>query len=166
MRLTARASTFVVATFVITTAIAQPATRPAGLEPGEAEAKDRAAVLPLPKEWSHPSREIRGIWLASRDMLVPDAELLKKLDTIKSAGLNTVLIDTYFKGFVAYPGSTLIPQAPDFRNRADVIALLVSESHQRGLRADLWMEYGYYAYFTPDAAKDKSMGPIRDKNPE
>ena len=66
MRLTARASTFVVATFVITTAIAQPATRPAGLEPGEAEAKDRAAVLPLPKEWSHPSREIRGIWLASQ----------------------------------------------------------------------------------------------------
>src|SRR4051794_4193627 len=157
MRLPFRArSAFLSALLLTTTLAQQPSTRPAGLEPGEAEAKDRAAALPLPSKWSHPDREVRGIWLASRDMLVADAELLKKLEAIKSANLNTVLIDTYFKGFVAYPGSSLIPQAPDFRDRADVIGLLVNESHKRGLRADLWMEYGFYAYFTPDAAKDKS----------
>jgi uncharacterized lipoprotein YddW (UPF0748 family) len=42
----------------------------------------------------------------------------------------------------------------------------VEESHQRGLRAEAWMEYGFYAYFTADATKDPSMGAILDKNPE
>jgi uncharacterized lipoprotein YddW (UPF0748 family) len=34
------------------------------------------------------------------------------------------------------------------------------------MQAHLWMEYGFYAYVTKDATKDKSMGPILDANPE
>ena len=139
---------------------------PAGAEPGEAEARQRATTEPVITTFSHPAIELRGVWLASRDMTKPKQQLIEQLDALKSANFNTLMIDTYFKGFVVYPGGKIVPQAPDFRDKPDVLKLLIDECHNRGIRAEMWMEYGFYGYFTPDAAKDKSMGPILDAHPE
>ena len=139
--------------------------QPAGLEPGEAEARERAPTSPLITQWTHPQAEVRGIWLASRDMLLPKDQLREKLDAIQSANFNIVLIDSLFRGYVAYPRSTHLPQYPQFDGE-DVFGWLVEQCHQRGLRAGAWMEYGFYAYFTPDASNDASMGPILDMHPE
>jgi uncharacterized lipoprotein YddW (UPF0748 family) len=144
----------------------QPTTRPAGQEPGDAESRQRSGDAPLVTTFTHRAVELRGVWLASRDMTAPKDTLVAKLDALKSANFNTVLIDTYFKGFVVYPGGKIVPQAPEFRDKPDVLAMLIDECHQRGIRADLWMEYGFYGYFTADATKDKSMGPILDAHPE
>jgi uncharacterized lipoprotein YddW (UPF0748 family) len=138
---------------------------PPGLEPGEAEARQRTTDARLPVKFTRPTTEVRGIWLASRDMTMPREDLRNRLDQLKSAHFNTVLIDTYFRGYVAYPGSEHLPQFPDF-NGEDVLAFLIDECHQRGMKADLWMEYGFYSYFTPDATKDPSMGQILDEHPE
>src|SRR3954451_10114419 len=48
----------------------------------------------------------------------------------------------------------------------DELGTVVAEAHRRGLRVEPWISYGFYAYFTPDAAKDKSMGAILDRHPE
>jgi uncharacterized lipoprotein YddW (UPF0748 family) len=57
-----------------------------------------------------------------------------------------------------------VPQFPDFKGE-DVVGWLIDECHKRGLQAHLWMEYGFYAYFTADATKDPSMGAILDRFP-
>jgi uncharacterized lipoprotein YddW (UPF0748 family) len=131
------------------------------LEPGEAESRDRAANVAVPKTWSHPANEIRGVWMAPKEMLLPRGQILRKLDQLKAANFNAVLIDAYFRGYVAWPGSGILPQYPEFKGE-DPIAFLIDACHQRGLQAHLWMEYGFYAYFTPDATKDKSMGKFLD----
>jgi uncharacterized lipoprotein YddW (UPF0748 family) len=140
-------------------------TRPASLEPGEAESTDRASIVPMPKTWSHPSSEIRGAWIDSKELMQPRDRLLTKLDALKAANFNTVLIDTWFRGYVAYPGSELVPQYPELNGR-DVIAELVDACHARGMQAHLWPSYGFYAYWTPDASKDSSVGPILARHPE
>src|SRR2546423_2519159 len=68
-------------------------TRPARLEPGEAESRDRAANVPLPRTWSHPATEIRGVWMTPREMTLPREQLLAKLDALRAANFNVVLID-------------------------------------------------------------------------
>ena len=140
-----------------------PAPAP-GLEPGEAEARQRTTSATMPTTFTSPAVELRGVWLASRDMVLPRAELLKRLDQLKAANFNAVLIDTYFRGYVAYPGSAHLPQFPEFRGE-DVVGWLIDECHKRGMQAHLWMEYGFYAYFTTDATKDPSTGRILDEVP-
>jgi uncharacterized lipoprotein YddW (UPF0748 family) len=133
------------------------------LEPGQAEARQRTAAGKLISDWTHPATELRGVWLASRDMLRPKQELAQMLDAIKAANFNLVLIDTLFRGYVAWPGSEHLPQYPGFEGE-DVFAWLIEQCHQRGLRAGAWMEYGFYAYFTANASTDPSMGPILDRH--
>jgi uncharacterized lipoprotein YddW (UPF0748 family) len=156
----------ILAACMLTSCASAQSTRPSpGLEPGEAAARQRATTAPRPKTFTSPTNELRGIWLASRDMVRPRDELRARLDQLKAANFNTVLIDTYFRGYVAYPGSAHLPQFPDFKG-ADVLGWLIDECHARGMRVELWMEYGFYAYFTPDATKDASMGRILDAHPE
>src|SRR5262249_33895741 len=40
------------------------------------------------------------------------------------------------------------------------------ECHKRNLQAHLWVSYGFYSYFTPDATRDTSAGPLLEKHPE
>lgn len=143
---------------------AQTKPNPA-LEPGQAEAQDRDRRVDIDIRWTQPRVEARGVWIASRDMNGTREEIGGKLDLVRSAHLNTALIGTQFRGYVAYPGSAVLPQFPDFKGQ-DIFGIWVDEARRRGLRAEAWMEYGFYAYFTPDAAKDPSMGAILDKHPD
>lgn len=136
-----------------------------GAEPGRREAQQRDPAGKIITKFTHPAVEARGIWLASRDMVLPKEELRRRLDDLKAANFNTVLIDTYFRGYVAYPGGEIVPQFPDFKGE-DILGWLIDEVRARGMRPEMWMEYGFYSYFTPDATKDKSMGPILDAHPE
>src|SRR5438309_1047433 len=113
---------------------AQPATPPsgAGLEPGEAESWQRATTAPVPKTWSHPATEIRGVWMASQDLRLTKDQIGKKLDALAAAHFNAVMIDTYFRGYVAYPGSEILPQFPEFHGD-DVIGMVVDECHKRSM---------------------------------
>src|SRR4051812_8341509 len=98
-------------------------------------------------------------------MALPREQLAAKLDAIEAANFNTLLIDAYAQGYVAYPDSKYLPQNPTFAGE-DRLQWLIDACHQRGLKADLWMEYGFYAYFTKDATADKSMGKLLDEHPD
>lgn len=147
----------------ITLALAQ--TRPAGLEPGEAEGKTKTRALDPNLKFTHPQVEARGVWVASNDLLGPRDVLLRKFDRLKAAHFNTVMIDSYFRGYAAYPGSAIVPEYPGLKDE-DTLGIMIEQAHQRGLHAQAWISYGFYAYWTPDASKDMSMGAILKKYPE
>jgi uncharacterized lipoprotein YddW (UPF0748 family) len=131
-------------------------------EPGAAQARE-VASRPAITTFTHPKTESRGIWLPARDIFVPREQLLAKLDQIKAAGFNRVMICTQFRGYVLYPDSTLLPQAPEAKGE-DLMRVLIDACRARGIKADAWMEYGFYAYFTPDK-NDRSMGKWLDADP-
>jgi uncharacterized lipoprotein YddW (UPF0748 family) len=110
------------------------------------------------------STEVRGVWLVSQDLLKPRDQIAQMLDQFADAHFNSVFIDIWFRGYVAYPDSKIVPQYPQLHD--DVIGFIVDECHKRNLQAHAWLSYGFYAYFTPDATKDKSRGPLLDRYPE
>lgn len=139
------------------------------LEPGQADMiATSAAQMPtsVSMAWSYPDPERRGVYVASQELLGSREKLIEKLDAFTSANLNTVMVDTWFRGFVGYPGSRYVPQFPGAVAGGDYVAWIIPEIHKRGMRAEAWASYGMYAYYTRDAEQDKSMGPLLDKYPD
>src|SRR4051812_34859680 len=116
-----RINQLILCIFLATTPVSLAQTR---VEPGEGATTTRA-VTPT-TQWTDPPIEARGVWLTSREMLGPRDQLLKKLDDLKAANFNTVLIDTWFRGCVAYPKSEIVPQFSGF-NSEDIFKLLIDE---------------------------------------
>ncbi len=147
-------------------------------EPGAAETKVTGKIPRLPKTWTHPAVEARGIWIPRDSMEAKKdanghvetnaevkARLSKTLDQLKAANFNLLLVDCWFKGYVAYPGSHVAPQYPAFKGD-DRFGFMVSEAHKRGMQIHAWLGYGFYAYYTSDASKDPSKGALLDARPE
>ncbi|MGI8906121.1 MAG: glycoside hydrolase family 10 protein [Candidatus Sumerlaeaceae bacterium] len=138
------------------------------LEPGQAEAQTTLTQpVQLPAQWSHPKTEARAVWITSQELQESKEALTAKLDQVASANFNTITVDTWFRGFVAYPDSALVPQYPGVvEKNPDVLSWILKEAHARKLRVDAWPSYGFYAYYTKDAAADESNGPLLDKHPD
>lgn len=139
------------------------------LEPGQADTLAEETTAPAAsskaRAWTHPAKEFRGIWFPGRDLLVSTESLVQKLDALVKANFNAVLPVAYFRGYVVYPDSKYLPQLPDARG-GDPLRFFIDEAHKRGLQVHVWLEYGFYAYHTPDATKNPSKGPWLDAHPE
>jgi len=109
--------------------------------------------------------ETRAIWIDKKDYLKGQDYLKKLLDDLKDANFNVVYVCSQFGGYVAYPNSAYLPQHPEYK-AYDALQFMTEEAHKRGLKIGSWVEYGFYTYHTPDATKDKSMGPTLDKHPD
>ena len=109
--------------------------------------------------------ETRAIWIDKKDYLKGQDYLKKLLDDLKAANFNVVYVCSQFGGYVAYPNSEYFPQHPEYK-AYDALQFMTEEAHKRGLKIGSWTEYGFYTYHTPDATKDKSMGPTLDKHPD
>lgn len=111
--------------------------------------------------------EIRGVWLDKAEILEGREKLTARLDRLSSAGFTAVYVATQVRGFVTYAGSAILPQWKEQADAdAQIMPWLVKAIHERGMKAQAWPEYGFYAYWTPDAGSDPSRGPILDKHPE
>ncbi len=144
----------------------------ATLEPGQAEAATTSGqeAVPTPPthlKWSHPEVEFRGIWIPipKKDRGVSTQTLRKQIEAFAKANFNAVLPVTYVRGYASYPDSKYLPQLPEVRG-LDPLGFIIEEAHRNGLEVHAWLEFGFYAYHTPDATKDKSMGPWLDAHPE
>jgi uncharacterized lipoprotein YddW (UPF0748 family) len=114
-----------------------------------------------------PELESRGVWLDKAQMLEGREDVLARLDRLKNAGLNTIYVAVQIRGAVMYPGSEILPQYDEARKRdPQVLEWLIPAIRERGLRVEAWTEFGFYAYWTPDAAADPSRGAILDRQPE
>lgn len=138
------------------------------LEPGQNEGATTVSKVEVPKTWSHPKEEARGIWLTAKEFLVPQSELEKRYDDLKAANINAVFLNVWFRGFVVYPGSDIVEQYKPAKELADgdPLKVAITEAKKRGFKVHAWPEYGFYAYHTMDAKADKSRGPLLDKHPE
>jgi uncharacterized lipoprotein YddW (UPF0748 family) len=114
---------------------------------------------------SHPVTEERGIWLHRNDFIAPREEVLKFLDKLKEAHFTSVYIQTYFRGSVVYPDSRILPQFQEMAG-SDILSWLMPEIKNRGMRSEAWMEYGFYAFHVPDAAKTTEWGVFLSLHPE
>jgi uncharacterized lipoprotein YddW (UPF0748 family) len=109
--------------------------------------------------------ETRGIWVDKETLFAPKESVLAFLDALKVANFNSLYLNTYFRGEVLYPASAYLPQPPEL-NGDDRLAWLLPEIHKRGMRAEAWTEYGFYAFHTDFAATATTRGVILDKFPE
>ena len=109
--------------------------------------------------------EERGIWLNRSEMFGPKEELLDLLDDLKKANFTSIYVNTYFRGSVVYPDSEYLPLF-DGASEPDILSWLIPEIRKRGMRAEAWMEYGFYAYHVPDATKTDDRGAFLNKYPE
>jgi len=114
-----------------------------------------------------PALESRGVWLDKAEIVEGPDALAARLDRLRDAGFNTIYIAMQVRGCVTYPGSRILPQWDGLKDqRSDLIAWLVDQIHRRGMKAEAWTEFGFYAYHTPDAGKDPSRGAVLDAHPE
>jgi uncharacterized lipoprotein YddW (UPF0748 family) len=114
-----------------------------------------------------PLRESRGVWLDKAQLVEGREALLARLDRLKAAGFNTVYVAVQVRGAVIYPNSRVLPQYEEARRKApDLLDWLIPAIHQRAMHAEAWTEFGFYTFWTPDAAADRSRGPILDRRPE
>lgn len=111
--------------------------------------------------------EVRGVWLDKAEILEGREKLTARLDRLSSAGFTAVYVATQVRGFVTYAGSAILPQWKEQATAdAEIMPWLVSAIHERAMKAQAWPEYGFYAYWTPDATKDPGRGPMLDRHPE
>src|SRR3989442_11590129 len=107
-------------------------------EPGYQQSKEPGQAPQMPKQWSHPPIEARGVWIPRDSMEARPGETKEQLrqrlsatmGKLKAAHFNIILVDCWFKGFVSYPNSEFAPQYPPFIDN-DIPAFLIDEAHKR-----------------------------------
>lgn len=109
--------------------------------------------------------EERGVWLNRSELFAPKEELIAFLDSLKEANFTSVYINTYFRGTVIYPDSKYLPQFGEV-SEPDILTWLIPEVKKRGMRAEAWLEYGFYAFHTKDATQTTDRGAFLTKHPE
>jgi uncharacterized lipoprotein YddW (UPF0748 family) len=143
----------------------ETAVEPGQVDTGAAETAAPAGAGKSEITWTHPEVEFRGIWMPHNDLFLSTDTVERKLDALAKANFNAILPVAYTGGYAVYPDSKYLPQHPKVRGR-DPLGVAVEQAHKRGLEVHVWMEYGFYAYHSPDATKEASKGPWLDANPE
>ena len=128
------------------------------------------ATTALAKETSSTAAgngEFRGVWLTREQLMESREDLGPRLDKLRDAGFQRLGVVTQLRGYTALPDSKVLPQWPDLKKSdPQRVKWMVDAIHERGMKADAWTEYGFYAYWTPDKEKDPSRGAVLDKHPE
>ena len=123
---------------------------------------------------SSPKYEIRAVWLTTiggidwphsyREKEQKD-ELLKTLDRLKQAGINTVFLQTRVRGTTIYPSALeswdgCISGHPGRAPHYDPLRFAIDECHKRGMQLHAWV-------VTIPVGKWKNLGcaTLRKKNP-
>lgn len=89
--------------------------------------------------------ELKGTWVRPVEKNV--YEIRKTLDNMKSIGINTVFLETYFHGYTIFPSRTMrsynfTAQNPIFAG-FDPLQAYVTEAKARGMKVHIWFESFY-----------------------
>ena len=110
-----------------------------------------------------PVDAVRGVW--HRPVEKTQEAIGQTLDKLKSAGINTVFLETFFHGYTIFPSETfqaygLTNENPISRGRRSFKMQWVEEAHARNMKVETWFQTFYAgtkAYHPP--------GPILIKYP-
>jgi len=111
--------------------------------------------LPLAMGWqpTEPAAEMRGIWLTNidSDVLFSRQRLAGALERLARLHFNTVYPTVWNGGYTLYPSPVArqvigrsLSLEPGLQQR-DMLAEVVAQGHQRGLRVIPWLEFGLMA---------------------
>lgn len=99
-----------------------------------------------------PTSEIRGVWLTNvdSDVLFSPDRLTAALQTLRQMNFNRVYPAVWNWGYTLYSspiaqrtiGQAIDPRVPTLQNW-DMLADLIQTSHQQGLKAIPWFEFGF-----------------------
>lgn len=89
--------------------------------------------------------EFHGVWIRPKEKSTED--IAKTLDRIKSAGIDTVFLETYYQGYTIFPSKTLqengvIPQRKEFAG-FDPLKSWIEEAHKRKMKVFVWFQTFY-----------------------
>lgn len=89
--------------------------------------------------------ELKGTWIRPTEK--NQAEVRKTLDSMKSIGINTIFLETYFHGYTIFPSRTMrsynfTEQNPIFSG-FDPLKAYVTEAHARNMKVHIWFESFY-----------------------
>ncbi|TWT48285.1 glycoside hydrolase family 10 protein [Botrimarina hoheduenensis] len=123
-----------------------------------------AAEEPTPWWLAQP---IRGVWVANvgSESLDSVEDAQRTVATCKAAGINTLFVVTWNRGYTLYPSEVMrrefgVTIDPRLEGR-DPLAELIEAAHAEGLRVVAWFEFGFScSYQKPDG------GPLLKKHPE
>ncbi|MCX7919425.1 MAG: family 10 glycosylhydrolase [bacterium] len=111
--------------------------------------------------------ETRGVWVDKSDVYKGKDYLISMFDNLTAANFNTVYLPVLYRGYVIYPNSKYLPQDPKaIEIDKDILRWMIEQAHRRRLLVESWPEFGFYAYWTKNAANDPSRGVILDKHPD
>lgn len=105
------------------------------------EYSDMALIYSLPYD----KNELKGVWLRPVDKT--RSEIVKTLDELQNAGINTVFLETFFHGKTIFPSDTMkkygfVAQNPDFEG-IDFLAVWLEEARKRNIKTHIWFESFY-----------------------
>ncbi|MUL38270.1 glycoside hydrolase family 10 protein [Gloeocapsopsis dulcis] len=102
---------------------------------------------------SHPTTELRGVWLTNidSDVLFESDHLKNAIQRLHQLNFNTIYPTVWNWGYTLYPsrvaqrviGRSLDP-TPGLQKR-DVLSEIVQQAHQKGMAAIPWFEFGFMA---------------------
>lgn len=107
---------------------------------------------------------IRASW--TRPVEKTPQEVRQTLDFLKSAGINTVFLETFFHGYPIFPSKTFEGyglannQNPKFKGM-DLLKVYLEEAHARGMQVHVWFQDFYVGTKAFEAP-----GPILSKYPQ
>ncbi len=129
-----------------------------------------AILLLLPansKADSHGEGMNVGIWLNRHIMAEGEAAIVDFMDQAEQRGINIIMPNYWFHGYVIYPGSRYVRQHPDFIGK-DPLAIVFREAQKRGMEVHPFGEYGFFAHFHYGDTEpgEESKGYILQENPD
>ena len=89
--------------------------------------------------------ELKGIWLRPSEKT--PAEIVKTIQRVKDAGIDTIFLETYFHGKTIYPSQVMkdygaTEQYEHFKG-FDPLAVWLKEAHKRDIKVHVWFETFY-----------------------
>lgn len=144
---------------------AQTTTALSVAEPGQLDRVAASSAATTDTSWTRRAEEFRGAWLTSADLMAPPEQLTDRIACAARANCNVLMVNVWFRGYVAFPGCSVVAQYPPMAG-TDPVRTAITEARRHGMQVHLWTEYGFYAYHRPPGSIGSSMGPLLDARPE
>lgn len=95
--------------------------------------------------------EFKGIWVRPTET-TPEA-IVRSIDKIKAAGIDNIILETYFHGQTIFPSKTMenyqfIAQNEKFLG-FDPLKVWIEEAHKRNMKVHIWFETFYVGNENP-----------------
>ena len=97
--------------------------------------------------------EFKGVWL--RPTETTENEIIQSIQKLKKAGIDNIILETYFHGRTIFPSKTMakygfIEQNEKF-NGIDPLKIWIKEAHKNNIKVHIWFETFYVGNQPPNS---------------